>query len=98
MLKAANVAVCARVSLPPRDLQVLKRQGPKGKGEICCSIRVVLEPPEVYGICSISVFKGTYKKGGEGLFTRARTGRESGNGFKLKWVIEMRCSEEILPL
>lgn len=91
MLKAANVAVRAGMSLPPRDLPVLKRQDPKGKGEICCSIGVVPEPPGVCGICSASVFKGAYKKGGEGLFTRACTDRKSGNGFKLKGEVQMRC-------
>jgi len=28
--------------------------------------------------------KGSYKKAGEGLFTRAHSGRTRGNGFKLK--------------
>jgi len=35
-------------------------------------------------IAAFQYLKGTYKKAGEGLFTRARSGRTRGNGFKLK--------------
>lgn len=38
MLKAANVAVRAGLSLPPRDLPVLKRQDPKGKGKSAAAL------------------------------------------------------------
>jgi len=34
--------------------------------------------------CSLPVPEGSYKKAGEGLFSRARRDRTRGNGFKLK--------------
>ena len=35
-------------------------------------------------IAAFQYLKGTYRKDGEGLFTRASRGRTRGNGFKLK--------------
>ena len=37
-----------------------------------------------YLIAAFQYLKGAYRKAGEGLFTRARSDRTRGNGFKLR--------------